>query len=76
MSDVMMDNHQEEEEEKRYLSGADEGLSLVLDLSELLDLLIALLLQLGLLQHTVNVPLGETAVGLDLHCTSRKGGHD
>lgn len=52
-----------------YLGGADEGLGLVLDLSELLDLLIALLLQLGLLQHTVNVPLGETAVGLDLHCT-------
>ena len=54
--------------EGAYLGGEDEGLGLVLDLGELLDLLITLLLQLGLLQHTVDVPLGETAVGLDLHC--------
>jgi hypothetical protein len=57
-----------EREAMVYLGRADEGLSLILDLSELLDLLITLLLQLGLLQHTVDVPLGETAVGLDLHC--------
>jgi len=56
----------------RYLSRTYKGFSFVLQFGKFFDLLIALLLHLSFLEHTINVPLRETAVGLDLNWVEEK----